>query len=169
MLLLSGLALAAEPAASPDRASAPQWTVTVDPLTTALGFVHVQVERALGPRVSVYAGPSLRLFDSVLGFPPGSFRGYGAEVGVRGFVWGTAPRGAWVMARGVLADVVSEGQGRIGGYTSLLGGFTGIVGPGLVLSGGLGVSWFDYGGSSTDQGGVHGVLPAAHTNIGWAF
>jgi hypothetical protein len=162
MLLLSGLALAADPA------SAQQWTVTVDPLTTALGFVHVQVERALGPRVSVYAGPSLRLFDSVLGFPPGSFRGYGGEVGVRGFVWGTAPRGAWVMARGVLADVVSDGRGELGGYTSLLVGFTGIVGPGLVLSGGLGVSYFDYG-SDLDGGGVHGVLPAAHTNIGWAF
>lgn len=166
LLLLSGLARAAP-------VLTPAWTVTVDPLTTALGFVHVQVERRFGPRASVYVGPSLRLYDSVFGFPAGPYRGYGGEVGVRGFVWGVAPRGAWVMARGVLADVVpvapggKGGRGEVGGYTSLLVGYTGILGPGLVLSGGAGVSYFAYGPES--QGGVHGVLPAAHTNIGWAF
>lgn len=159
MLLLSGLAVAADPP------STPSWTVTVDPLTTALGFVHVQVERALGPRASVYAGPSLKLYDGLLGPSLRPYRGYGGEVGLRAFVWGTAPRGAWVMARGVLADVFADGRGELGGYTSLLVGFTGILGPGLVLSGGAGVSYFDYGPAYA----IHGVLPALHTNIGWAF
>jgi hypothetical protein len=55
---------------------------------------------------------------------------------------------------------------NLGGYTSALVGFTGILGPGLVLSGGLGVSYFDYG---VLDYGVHGVAPAAHTTVGWAF
>ena len=145
--------------------TAPLWTVSVDPLTVMLGFVHVQVERAFGPHVSVYAGPSLRLFDSVFGTPAGPYKGYGAEVGIRGFVWGAAPKGVWLMLRGVLAAVVSSEGTQPGGYGSVLAGYTGILGPGLVLSGGLGVSYFSYGPSF----GIHGVLPAAHTAIGWAF
>ena len=61
------LLLLVPPAALATDAPA-EWTVTVDPLTTAIGFVHLQVEHTIGPRVSVYAGPSLRLFDGVL--PP---------------------------------------------------------------------------------------------------
>ena len=142
-----------------------QWTVSVDPLTLILGFVHVQVEHTLGEHFSLYVGPSLRLFDSPLGFPKGPFRGYGAEVGLRGFVWGKAPEGAWLMLRGILAAVVHEGGVEPGGYASALAGYTGIIGPGLVLSGGLGISWFSYGPAY----GIHGFLPAAHTAIGWAF
>lgn len=159
---LLALMLSAAPVEAPK-----QWTVSVDPLTFVLGFVHVQVEHTLGPHFSVYAGPSLRLFDSPLGFPKGPFRGYGAEVGVRGFVWGVAPEGAWVMLRGVLAAVTSSEGTAPGGYTSLLAGYTAILGPGLVLSGGLGVSYFSYGPASL--GGVHGFIPAAHSAIGWAF
>ncbi|MFN7145310.1 MAG: hypothetical protein ACK4YP_16170, partial [Myxococcota bacterium] len=81
------------------------WTVTVDPLTAALGFAHVQVERALGARASVYVGPSLRLYDGLLADTNGPYVGLGAEVGVRGFFVGTAPEGGWVMLRGVLARV----------------------------------------------------------------
>jgi hypothetical protein len=55
---------------------------------------------------------------------------------------------------------------NIGGYTSALVGYTWIADFGLVLAGGLGVSWFDYG---VGEHGIHGVLPAAHSNIGWAF
>ena len=145
------------------------WTVSVDPLTTALGFAHVQVEHSFGPRVSIYAGPNLRLYDGVLATVNGPYLGLGSEVGLRGFVTGTAPEGAWVMVRGVLARVSTESPrhaARLGGYTSGLVGYTGILGPGFVLSGGLGVSWFDYG---VGDWGVHGVLPAAHTNIGWAL
>ncbi len=145
------------------------WTVSVDPLTTALGFTHVQVERAFGPRLSVYAGPNLRLYDGLLPTIDGPYFGLGAEVGVRGFFVGAAPEGAWVMARGVLARVSTRDpapDAAAGGYTSGLIGYTAILGPGLVLSGGLGISWFDYG---VGEWGVHGVLPAAHTNFGWAF
>jgi len=146
----------------------PHWTVTVDPLTTAIGIVHVQVEHTLGPHASVYAGPSLRLFDGVLPAANGPWAAYGAEVGVRGFFWGTAPEGGWVMVRGVLAWAHSTDPeaANLAGYTSVLGGYTAILGPGLVLSGGLGVSWFDYGAGGH---GVHGFAPAAHTNVGWAF
>ena len=50
--------------------AAPSWTVQVDPLTTALGYAHVQVERAVAPRWSVYLGPQLRLYDSLLASAP---------------------------------------------------------------------------------------------------
>jgi hypothetical protein len=38
-------------------AQAADWTIQVDPLTTALGLVHVQIEYALSDHWSVYAGP----------------------------------------------------------------------------------------------------------------
>lgn len=147
----------------------PHWTVSVDPLTTAIGIVHVQVERKLDPRASIYLGPSLRVFDGVLPDTNGPWAAYGAEVGVRGFFLGDAPEGGWLMARGVLARAsTTEGPAaaRLAGYTSVLAGYTAVLGPGLVLSGGLGVSWFDYGVAGW---GVHGFAPAAHTNVGWAF
>lgn len=155
------LVLAAHAAEPVPRA----WTVSVDPLTFALGFAHVQVERAVAPGFSVYAGPSLRLHDSLLGEPSGPFRGYGVEVGARCFPLGLAPQGAWLMARGVLAAVVARDVAP-GGYGSVLAGYTWVAEPGLVLSGGLGVSWFNYGPAGV---GIHGVLPAAHTAVGWAF
>ncbi len=153
----------------------PQWTVTVDPLTVALGFAHVQVERALHPRASLYVGPSLHLYDGILPALEGSFKGYGVEAGLRGFFVGDAPRGGWVMVRGVVASVSGDPAGAphersVGAYTSALVGYTGILGPGLVLSGGAGVSYFDYGTSAANrEWGIHGFLPALHTNIGWAF
>ncbi len=157
------------------------WTLTVDPLTTLLGFVHVQVEHRAGQYASIYVGPSLKLINSPLGIANGDYKGYGVEAGVRVFPWGKSPTGPWVMTRAVLADIVEasdvpgqRGGSEAGAYTSLLVGYTGIVpvGPakktGLVLSGGLGLSYFDYG-PDPSAGGIHGFLPAAHTNIGWAF
>lgn len=145
------------------------WTVTVDPLTWAIGFAHVQVETRVGSHFSVYTGPSVRAFDGILAGTNGPYVGVGAEVGVRGFFWGEAPRGGWGMVRGVLASVSTgspPAASALGGYTSALVGYTGVLGPGLVLSGGLGVSYFDYGVADY---GVHGVAPAAHTAVGWAF
>lgn len=159
-------ALAAQPAEAP---SPYRWTVSVDPLTTAIGIVHLQVERALGAHASVYVGPSLRLFDGVLAGTNGPWTALGAEAGGRWFFVGDAPRGGWVMLRGVLAATHTDTPtdvSAVGGYTSALVGYTGVLGPGLVLSGGVGVSYFDYGAGAY---GVHGLAPAAHTAIGWAF
>ena len=153
----------------PLAALALHWTVTVDPLTTAIGFAHVQVEHTLGPHASLYVGPSLRLYDGVLADVNGPYRGYGVEAGLRGFFTGAAPEGAWVMLRGVgarLRTTDAAPESALGGYTSALVGYTGVLGPGFVLSGGLGASYFDY-----DVGGygVNGFGVAAHTNLGWAF
>jgi hypothetical protein len=151
-------------------AAAFAWTVTVDPLTAALGFAHVQVERRLAPRVSLYAGPSLRLYDGLLADVNGPYRGAGLELGVRGFLRPTAPEGAWIMLRGVGARTwtvapAAEAQG-VGGYTSLLVGGTWIGERGLTLSGGLGGSLFAYGIGGY---GPQGPAVAAHSNLGWAF
>jgi hypothetical protein len=147
----------------------PRFTVQVDPLTTALGFVHLQVERAVAPSFSLYAGPHLHLFDNLLVGEEEDFLGVGAEVGARWFFYGEAPRGAWVMGRGVLARVSTEvpaPEVAAGGYVSALVGYTAIVKGGLVLSGGAGVQYIDYNIAGR---GVEGVLPALHTALGFAF
>jgi hypothetical protein len=146
----------------------PQWTVQVDPLTTLLGFAHVQVERAVAPEFSIYAGPHLKLYDNLLSGAEESFVGFGGELGGRWFFRGVAPEGAWVMARAVLARVSTEApapQARLGGYGSALVGYTAIFGA-FVLSGGAGVQYLDYGIAGE---GTRGVLPALHTALGVAF
>jgi len=60
----------------------PTWTVTVDPLTFALGYAHVQVERRLGSQWSLYAGPHARLFDGLLTEGREPFLGFGGEAWV---------------------------------------------------------------------------------------
>lgn len=148
----------------------PLWTVQVDPLTTTLGYVHVQVERALSPNWSVYAGPSLRLFDNPLDDEVQDLTGLGLEAGVRWFWGGAAPSGGWVMVRGVGAWLSTDARGRdetaFGGYGSVLGGYTWIFSDRWVLSAGGGVQYLQYtvGGQGTE-----GPLPALHTTVGFAF
>lgn len=159
-LLLSSLAHAAD---------GPAWTVTVDPLTTALGYVHVQTERRVSGAFSVYAGPHLRLFDGILTDEPEPYIGLGGEVGVRWFPWGAAPKGGWVMLRTVGARVsTTEGpkQAAFGGYSSALVGGTAIVKDVLVLSGGAGFQQLYY---TVGPYGPSGPFVALHTNVGVAF
>lgn len=76
----------AEEAAPIETEDAPhyEWTL-VDPLTFALGFAHVQLERSFGERFSLYVGPSFRFFSNpLLGDTDlDRVRGYGAELGAR--------------------------------------------------------------------------------------
>jgi hypothetical protein len=146
--------------------SAPVWTVQVDPLTTALGFVHVQVERALGEHLSVYAGPSLRLFPGLRGKADETMKGYGAEVGVRYFFRPTAPTGWWAQVRGVGAQLVDGDDTGLGGYASALGGYTAVFDGWFVLAGGLGINYLNY---TLNGQGTEGVLPAAHSTVGVAW
>ena len=169
--LLSALALADGPDTSP-----PRYTSTVDPLTAALGFAHLQLEAALTERWSLYVGPHLRLYDGILPAIGGPYVGIGAEAGLRVFFRGEAPRGSWVMARGVLARVSTrtpERASEIGGYSSALVGHTFLIEPKSgsgaiwpVISLGAGVSWLDY---TVLDYGPRGLAPALHTNLGLAF
>lgn len=147
------------------ESSAPTWTVQVDPLTTALGIGHVLVERRVTDHVAVYAGPSLKLYDSLLTDDAG-YRAVGIELGVRWFFSGTAPAGWWAGLRATVASVSYEDERNLGGYISALGGYAWIFKDRWVLSGALGVSYFDY---SAGGEGVDGILPGAHTAIGVAF
>lgn len=165
-MILPALALLSLPTAA---AAAPAWTVQIDPLTFAIGFAHVQVERTLGDHASVYVGPSMRLFDGVLTDVNGPWRAYGAEAGVRWYPLGEAPRGPWLLGRGVAGRMsVTDGSAepKGGGYASALAGYTGILGEWLVLSGGLGGQhfWYDIGGY-----GPTGWSVAAHSTVGVAF
>lgn len=169
------LSLAAAPALAEDEVTeapsseGPAWTVTVDPLTTALGYVHLQVERRLSPHTSLYVGPHMRLFDGVLTEGHEPYVGFGAEAGFRWFPWGSAPEGGWVMARTVLARLsTTDGSqhARPGGYSSALVGGTVILGDHFVLSGGAGVNYLYY---SIDGYGPSGPFIALHSNLGVAF
>lgn len=163
------LVVAAVLVAVPAHATTPAWTIQVDPLTFALGFAHVQIERAVAPQWSVYAGPSMRGYDGLIDKTPQPFRGYGIELGLRRFVSGTAPAGSWLEVRGVAAYLKADAPRQdsgFGGYASVLGGHTWVVAGWLVLAAGLGVQYLDYRVAGF---GVHGVLPAAHTTLGVAF
>ena len=141
------------------------WTVQVDPLTTYLGFVHLQVERRIAPPVSLYVGPHARLFS-----PPTAdaedFLGIGLELGARWFPWGEAPTGPWLLARGVGAEVFTDDESTFGGYVSGLIGYTAVVWRRLVLSGGAGVQYIHY---RVAELGPKGIFPALHTAVGIAF
>ena len=156
---------AAQDADAAEAAPAPRWTLQVDPLTTYLGYVHVQVERALTDHVSVYAGPHMRLFSSPTAEPE-DYIGVGAELGVRVFPWGVAPRGPWAQVRGVGARLWSDDDTAWGGYVSGLVGYTWILGDVFVLSGGAGVQYLNY---QVGELGPQGVFPALHTTLGVAF
>lgn len=152
-------------------ADGPQTTITVDPLTTALGYVHLQVERVVGDsgQLSVYAGPHARLFDGVLTETPEPFLGAGAEVGIRWFPKAEAPEGLWVMGRTVGAHLWTTDERELsefGGYASVLVGSTWVLGEVFVLSGGLGFNYLYY---DIDGMGASGPFPAAHSNLGVAF
>lgn len=160
-LLLATLAHAAD-----DR---PDWTVTVDPLTYAIGYVHVQVERRLDDRFSLYVGPHARLFDGILTESPEPFLGVGGEAGLRWFPWGKAPEGGWLMVRTVGARLWTTEAPKtrgFGGYTSVLVGGTALLGEHFVLSGGAGYNQLYY---SVGGYGPSGPYPALHTNLGVAF
>lgn len=153
----------------PPPSDAPTWTIQVDPLTTALGFVHVQVEWALSRHVSAYVGPSLKLFRGPQEDADADYIGLGVELGVRWFWSGTAPEGWWAQARGVAArvstDTPQDAQ-AFGGYVSALVGYTWIFDGWFVLSAGLGGQYIHYKVASQ---GLQGFLPAAHTTVGVAF
>lgn len=166
-LCTSTVALASEPA--PDEFE-PRGTVQVDPLTAALGYWHILLERRLAPRLSVYAGPHLRLYDSVFTKEREPYRGIGAEVGARFFFKPRAPQGLWVGARGVGARLQTHASVGadvgFGGYGSALVGYTWVPVDRLVLAGGAGVQYISY----RIQGyGPRGIFPALHTALGFAF
>lgn len=179
LLMLFGQTLFGHPLRAADSPAAPtseplttspQWTVQVDPLTYALGLAHVQVERRLNADWSLYAGPNLRLFDGLLDAEHQPYIGLGLEVGVRRFFSGKAPEGGWVEARGVLARLSTTQEAApataLGGYGSLLIGYTAILGKHFVLAGGLGGQYLHYHVSTY---GFGGFFPAAHTALGLAF
>lgn len=166
LCLVAALLGLATPASARPAVATPDGTVQVDPLTTALGFVHVQIERRLGETFSLYAGPSLRLYDSLLADEDEDFRGYGAEVGVRFFPRGGAPLGFWLQARGVLAYLTAADDRAAGGYASVLAGYTLLLRERWILSGGVGAQYLHYRVAGM---GPEGPLPALHTTVGFAF
>lgn len=160
------IALTLLTAPSASRAEQPEWTVQVDPLTAALGFPHLLLERAVAASVSVYAGPHLRLYDNVFGNTREAFTGLGVEAGVRWYPQERAPTGFWVGIRVVGARLSTSETSRFGGYASVLGGYAWILAQRWSISLALGGQYIDY---SIAGLGTRGWLPAAHTAIGVAF
>ena len=148
-------------------AHAATWAVTVDPLTAALGYAHVQVERRLSPSASLYLGPHLRLYDSLLDDTVEPYTGLGVESGARWYPRADALAGLWLGGRGVIARLkTDDGLTAPGGYISALAGRTWILGEHFVLSGGAGGQYIHY---TIDGLGVQGFFPALHTVLGVAW
>ena len=151
------------------RAEPPTWSLRVDPLTVALGLPHLQIDRVLSERWSLYLGPSARLFDGILTEGHEPFRGYGLEAGLRYFLQPSAPEGPWLMGRQVAAWLrTTEGPAAAepGGYSSALIGYTAVLADRLVLSGGAGLNYLYY---DIEGMGFSGLAPAADTAVGIAF
>ncbi len=174
-LLLTAVPAAATAASDdgdPDEAldSPPQWTISVDPLTAVLGYPHLQFERSINDRLSIYAGPHLRLYDNLLDDETEPYRGYGAEFGVRWFPFRTGPSGPWLSARTVTAHLrthaPAEPSSEFGGYSSVLAGYTYFPTDWFVVSGGLGVQYLYY---DIDDFGTRSPFVAMHTVFGFAF
>ncbi|MBA2660763.1 MAG: DUF3575 domain-containing protein [Bradymonadaceae bacterium] len=164
LLFASADAFASSPEeAAPDAVS---WTVQVDPLTTALGFVHVQLEYAWSDSISTYVGPHLRLYSGILPGERDEFLGLGAEFGLRYFLLGKAPEGLWLSARAVGAHLSVADETALGGYASGLVGHTWIFASRWVLSGGAGVQYLHY---AIGDLGSKGIFPALHTTFGVAW
>lgn len=144
-------------------------TIQFDPLTAALGFLHMQFEHAPTPHFSYYVGPHMRLYDSLLSNDREPYKGLGLEVGLRYFFRDQAPEGLWIGTRGVLAAQWTPLQTEVepAGYVSALGGYTWISDEyGFVLSGGVGVQYIHYQIAGM---GPRGIYPALHTAFGTAF
>ncbi|MDH5493004.1 MAG: hypothetical protein OEY14_13705 [Myxococcales bacterium] len=156
----------APPALAPREAWRPRMLLQIDPLTMAIGFLHAQLEVASHPQLSIYLSPHLRLFDGILPDLHGEYVGLGLEAVVRWFPGGAAPTGFWVGPRAVLAQLWSDTDRSVGGYLSVLGGYSWLLEDRWVLALGLGLTYIDY---RIDGGGAHGFLPAAHTGVGVAF
>lgn len=128
--------------------------------------MHVQIERRLADTWSIYLGPHLRLFDGIARDGGESIRGLGLEAGLCWFPFGGAPRGWWGQVRAGAAVAEAAGDRAPAGYASALAGHTWILGNRWVLAAGLGIQYIDY---SVGESGTQGVLPAAHTTLGFAF
>lgn len=164
LLVMATVGLPAD--ASAQERSEFDWTLQVDPLTTALGIVHLQIERRLTDHFSVNLGPAFRLYNGISASDR-TFVGYGAEAGLRYYFFGGAPEGWWAQARGVIAWLEADsGVANPGGYASALGGYTAVFGGWFVLSGGAGLQYFFF---EVDGLGTGGFFPAAHTALGVAF
>jgi hypothetical protein len=160
----------AQEAESDARDNDVTWTVQVDPLTTVLGIAHIYIERRISDHLAAYAGPSMRLYDSPLtADDEEGYKAYGVEMGVRYFFQGTAPTGWWAGARATIAHMTFGDDTRVGGYASALGGYAWVFGDRWVLSGALGISYFEYDVGGVGGVGVRGVRPGAHTAFGVAF
>lgn len=164
-LSIPSVASANEPPAIEHDKDGPTWTVQVDPLTTYLGYVHLQIEHAFTPHFSLYAGPHLRLFNAP-GVEPEDYKGYGVELGARWYPFGTAPEGFWTLVRGVGARISTDTNATFGGYVSGLAGYTAIFADTFVLSGGAGIQYLHY---HIDGLGPKRVFIALHTSVGFAF
>ncbi len=146
------------------EASPPNWTLQIDPLTTALGLAHLHVEYAFAEHHSLYLSPSIRLLNSP--FNDDDYDALGVEAGYRYFLHGRAPIGFWMQTRGLLSRLSTETETTLGGYLSALGGYTWQIRRHYILSLGIGVQYVDL---SVANQGTKGLLPAAHTAFGIAF
>lgn len=135
----------------------------------------LEVEQALAPWLTAYAEAILAYTDFSLAPAPFTLHGYALSLGARAFPLGEAPAGPFIGAQaGVLAldrrEAGSLSPTRASAMLGVLGGWQFVLGPGVIVSPGLGVHVV-LGGRSVigDLPDGWGVGPLLRLNAGLAF
>lgn len=104
----------------------PGWNAAVlNPLPLAYGMFSAEYERVVGPSVTLFVAPSIKLFNLFLAEPTGF--GVGARFGVRWFFSMIAPVGPWVEPE-LAADYFFPELAPAGGPRGLQLGLGAVVG-----------------------------------------
>lgn len=165
--------------ASPET---PQNTITIGPFSLITGTIDVEFERAVSPKLSLFAGPNARIGAGLLSLIGFAGFGFGAHGGVRYFLTtNPAPEGLWVgpeLAVDYLKYTSFAGQSvdwsivSAGGVAMI--GYTVILDNNFVMSFGAGggIGWtsnsLSAGGQTAATAGI-AFKPALRIALGYAF
>ncbi len=156
---------AAPPEDSPDNA------ITLEPLAVVFSrTITLEYERGFGPVGLALAG-ALGLGDiaHTSSQTSGDFIALGLTLSVRIYPWDLAPRGAYIGPYSTLMWVEAEAGGHsesgVGWSVGALVGYTWLLGTSFVVSGGVGLGWYEHEVGE----GESGLVPALRLALGAAF
>src|SRR5262245_58256074 len=126
-------------AAAPAAVARRDQTLTVNPLAMVGGSFNGEYERAIGPGMSIFVGPSVAYASANLGTSSISMYGLGGTGGLRMFFAAEAPKGGWIGPQASLVYISADFGGgdslsAVGFSIAGLAGYTWIFDSGFVLS-----------------------------------
>lgn len=167
VLLVSAAASAEAPVAVAAVVERPKNSVTVNPAGLVFGFFHVEYERRLGDRLSVFVEPSFFRMSQ----QGGLLTGPGLTAGVRIYPFGKAVEGMFIapeLYATYLDRTYDSDEGKPGFGAGAAVGYTFIFFNVIDLSLGLGAI-ANFTGYATNGTEGFAVGPLPRINIGAAF